>query len=271
MKAVPWRSSLVGMTLFLGGLLGCPPASEVKNSTPGFSQTTLPAEPQALLRIADEQEAQGASKNAVLALEKALANSDYANSKAAYEAEWRLARSYAKLSELEGEPRAATVQPGLAAARKAVELAPDRVEGHYYLAQLIGFSALLQKGETKPLIKEMVTEGETAVRIDEKFDNAGPLRMLGALYARAPKEPVSIGDPEKAVQYMKRAVADDGDFPLNHLYLAESYIADERYQEADAELVLARKQLDEGRWERQRATWKEQLSRVERKLRAKQS
>jgi len=70
---------------------------------------------------------------------------------------------------------------------------------------------------------------------------------------------------------MKRAVAADGDFPLNHVYLAEAYIADERYPEADAELATARKLLENSRWQAQRSTWKAQLTRVERKLRAKQA
>jgi hypothetical protein len=117
----------------------------------------------------------------------------------------------------------------------------------------------------------MVSEAETAARIDETFDHGGPIRMLGVLYARAPKEPVSVGDPEKGVQFMKRAVAADAGYPMNHIYLAEAYVADERYQEADSELQSARKLLADDRWARQRSTWKEQLSRVERKLKAKQS
>jgi len=252
-------------------LLGCPPSADVKSTAPAFNADSLPTEPEALLRIADEQEERGASRNAIVALERALKQPEYGESKNSYEAQWRLARANANLSEPDSDLRMTAVPAGLTAAKKAVELSPDRVEGHYYLAQLIGYSALLQKGETKQLIQQMVAEGETAARIDEKFDHGGPVRMLGALFARAPKEPVSVGDPEKAVQFMKRAVAADGDYPLNHIYLAEAYIADERFQEAESELGTARKLLSDSRWERQQPSWKELLSRVERKLRAKQS
>lgn len=262
----------LGLTALSGMLTGCPPSADVKNATPAFSVESLPTEPDALLRIADEQQEANAAKNAIAALERALQkNPDWATSPASYEAQWRLARAYADLSEPDGDQRATLVPPGMAAAKKAIEMAPDRVEGHYYMAQLIGFSALLQKGDSKQVVQQMMSEGETAARINDKFDHGGPARMLGAVFARAPKEPVSVGDPEKAVQYMKRAVAADGDFPLNHVYLAEAYIADERYQEADAELAIARKQLGDSRWDRRREAWKEQLGRVERKLRAKQS
>jgi hypothetical protein len=261
----------LGLILSTAMLLGCPPSPEVKNTAPAFNSDSLPSDPEALIRIADEQQEQGGARNAAAALERALKNQEYANNKASYEAEWRLARAYAELSEPDGDQRWRTVPPGLAAAKKAIELNPERVEGHYYMAELIGFSALLQKGDTKQLIQGMVSEAETAVRIDEKFDHAGPLRVLGALLARAPKEPVSVGDPEKAAQYMKRAVAADDSFPPNHIYLAEAYVADERYQEADSELTLSRKLLADSRWERQQSVWKEQLNRVEHKLRAKQS
>ncbi len=265
------KTHIVFLGLGAALLCGCPPAAEVKNTAPAFHAASLPADPASLIRVADEQEELGAPRNAATALERALEQNDYAKSKASYDAVWRLARAYAELSEPEGEQRNSTVPPGLNAAKRAVEIDTNRVEGHYYLAQLIGFSALLQKGETKQLIGQMVAECETAIRLDEKFDHGGPLRTLGALFARAPKEPVSVGDPEKAVQFLKRAVASDDSFPLNHIYLAEAYIVDERYQEADAALTKARQLLADSRWAQKRETWKEQHSRVERKLRAKQS
>lgn len=259
--------------LLLGSMLslGCPPSSEVKTNGPAWNEAALPPDSDGLIKIADEQQEANAPKNAIVALERALQKVEFANSKPGYEAHWRLARAYADLSEPDGDQRATTVPPGMTAAKKAVELMPDRVEGHYFLGQLIGYSALLQKGETKQIILQMVSEAEQSSRIDEKFDHGGPLRMLGVLYTRAPKEPVSIGDAEKAVAFMKRAVAADGEFPLNHIYLAEAYIADERYSEAEAELASARKQLDNSRWQNQRSLIKAQFTRVERKLRAKQA
>ena len=272
MKTQTLFARLLTGGLLCGALLGfgCTPSSDVKTGGPAWNAAALPEESDALIKIADEQDDANAPKNSAAALDKALQKVEFANSKPGYEAQWRLARAYAEISEPDGDQRAQAAQTGLTAAKKAVELMPDRVEGHYYLAQLIGFAALSQKGETKQAILQMVAEGEQAIKIDEKFDHGGPVRMLGALYARAPKEPVSIGDAEKATTFMKRAVTADGDYPLNHIYLAEAYIADERYPEATSELAAARKLLESKSWDQKRSAWQAQLTRVEHKLRAKQ-
>jgi tetratricopeptide (TPR) repeat protein len=261
-------SLLLGATL----VLGCPPATDVKGGGAAFNAAGLPADPAGLVRVADEQDALGAARNSLTALERAQgAHADWAGGAGAYDLQWRLARAYAALSEPDGDARATLVPSGLQAAKRAIELSGDRVEGHYYLAQLHGFSALLQKGETRPLLQNFVSESEAAIKIDEKFDSAGPLRIIGVLYARAPKEPVSVGDPEKAVQYMKRAVAAAPDYPPNQFFLAEAYIADERYSDAEAALATARKLLADSKWDARRAGWRELLGRVERKLKAKQN
>lgn len=251
---------------------GCPPAADVKSGAPPFSADTLPADPAAVLAIVDQQEAAGASKNALTALERLqTASGDWARGAGAYDVQWRLARSYAALSEPDGDARSTAVPAGLQAAKRAIEVAGDRVEGHYYMAQLHGFNALLQKGDTRPLIQSFVSEAEAAIKADEKYDSAGPLRILGVLYARAPKEPVSLGDPEKAVQFMGRAVAAAPDYPPNQFFLAEAFVADERYTDAEAALATARKLLPDAKWEARRASWRELLSKVERKLKAKQN
>lgn len=251
-------------------LFGCPPAADVKQP-PAITADSLPTEPAALLKVADEQLAQGGWKNAVTALDRAVQkNPDWAASKASFEAHYRLAHAYAELCEPDGDQRGTFVSQGLAAGKKAVELEPGRVEGHYFLAQLYGYAALSQKGETKAQVQQILSTGEAAAKADEKYDHGGPLRLLGTLYARAPKEPVSIGDTEKAVQYLRRAVAADDSFPPNHIYLADALIADERYPDAEAELQSARRLLDDPRYASHRAPWKELLGKVERKLRAKQ-
>lgn len=268
------RTCLLGGLLLVGtvGLTACPPAADVKGAGAGFSVDSLPADPAALLRVADEQDAVAAPRNSLVALERAQkTQADWAAGAGAFDLQWRLARAYAALSEPDGDQRATTVPAGQQAAKRAIELAGDRAEGHYYLAQLQGFSALLQKGETRPLLQSFVSEGEAAIKADETFDAGGPLRILGVLYARAPKEPVSVGDPEKAVQYMKRAVAVSADYPPNQFFLAEAYVADERYSEAEAALATARKLLADSKWDARRASWRELLSRVERKLKAKQN
>jgi tetratricopeptide (TPR) repeat protein len=266
----------LGLTVILAaGQLGCPPSADLKGPPP-LSADSLPTDPEALLKVADEQFDSGPTgfKNAQIALQRAMQkNADWAGSKAGYGVQWRLARAAAEQCALDdGAPCSAALSGGVAAAKKATELEPGRVEGHYYLAQLQGFTAQTQKGggETKPLLQQLISEGELAIKADDKFDYGGPYRMLGTMYARAPAPPVAVGDPEKAIQNLQKAVAIAPDYPPNQIYLAEALIADERYADAEAALAAARKLLADSKWDKQRDLWKDLLSRVERKLRAKQ-
>lgn len=261
--------------LALGGLGGCPSSQTTKTEAATLNLQTLPTDPQELVKLADAQFAQGPGglKNAQLVMERALQSSEWAGSKAGFEGQWRLARAVAEQCAIEeGTQCQAGLQGALAAAKKAVELDGARVEGHYYLAQLYGFSAHQQRGgDVKPLLLQLQTEGDVAIKVDERFDSGGPVRMLGAIYAKAPAPPVAIGDPEKGVQLLKRAVELAPDHPLNHILLGEAYIADERYQDAESSLAQGRKLLSDPKWAKYHDTWKSQLSLVERKLRAKQS
>jgi tetratricopeptide (TPR) repeat protein len=257
------------------GLAGCPSSQDVKGGNVTLNLQSLPSEPEELIKIADAQFDQGPAglRNAQAVMEKALQSGDWANSKASFEGQWRLARAVAEQCAIdEGATCQAGLQGALAAAKKAVEQDSSRVEGHYYLAQLYAFSAHQQRGgDIKPLLIQVQSEGDAAIKAGERFDSGGPARVLGAIYAKAPAPPVAIGDPEKGVQLLKRAVEIAPDHPLNHVLLAEAYIADERYQDAEATLKKARALLADAKWEKYRETWKAQLSTVERKLRAKQS
>lgn len=259
---------------FAGTQLGCPPASDVKGG-PTLNAESLPTEPDALMKVADEQFDSGTSgyRNAQVALERAVQrNADWANGKSGYGAQWRLAKAASELCTLDGGgPCTSALPGGLAAGKKAIELEPDRVEGHYYLAALHGFNAQAQRGgDVKPLVQLLISEGELAVKADEKFDSGGPYRLLGTMYARAPAPPVAVGDPEKAVAHLQKAVGIAADYPPNQIFLAEALIADERYQDAEATIGTAKKLLADSKWDKRRAAWKDELSKIERKLRAKQ-
>ncbi|HMU40709.1 MAG TPA: hypothetical protein PKE31_16995 [Pseudomonadota bacterium] len=270
------RSGLWAVGLFaLSFAGGCPPAQEVKTDTAATTKLAdLPQDPAALVKIADEQLALGGVgyRNAQLAMEKALGDAEWAKQKASFDAHFRLAQAIAEQCALdEGTACQAGLQKGTESAHRAIELSPERVEGHYYLAQLIGFAAQTQRGaDVKPMLNQLVVEAEAAIKINEKFDSAGPLRMLGTVYTRAPAPPVALGDPEKGVGLLQRAVSAVPDHPLNYIYLAEAQVADERYQDAQATVQKARQLLSDAKWNSRRTEWKDVLSKVERKLKAKQ-
>ncbi len=54
------------------------------------------------------------------------------------------------------------------------------------------------------------------------FDKGGPLRVLGMLYVKAPAWPQGIGDSDKGLELLERAVQRHPDHPLNHFFLARA-------------------------------------------------
>ncbi len=252
---------------------GCPASpGTLKPTEATLSAESMPTDPQTLVTLADQQFDKGGAgvENSRAAMERAVAkNPEWAASKDGYTGAWRLARAYSELAAVDDkDKKTALSDAGIAAGRKARMLSPDGVEGAYYLAQLLGYSAQVHKGD-KELVTELVSLAEQADKADAKFDHAGPARVLGAIYARAPQPPLSIGDSSKAVQLLQRAVQLDPGFPGNTVYLADALVADERFPEAGAAIKSARQLLLDPRWDRYRDTWTRELSKTERRLKAK--
>lgn len=271
------RSRTALVLLALLGCPGCPAPAPTANgpAVGAVDPDKLPTEPDKLLSVADAEYEKGGAgvQNSIAALRRAIdKNPEWARQEGGYGAFWRLARGYADLANgQEKDQKEASAQTGIEAGKRAMELGKGKVEGPYYLAQLYGYLAQARGGETRELISQMQARAEQADKIDPAFDHAGPARVLGALHAKAPAPPVSVGDPDKAVQLLQRAVQLDGSFPANTIYLAEALVADERYPEAEAAVKSARA-LMQGpkRWQRYHDKWSAELERVEKKLRARQ-
>lgn len=264
-----------GAVLLLLALAGCPSTGQVKDdAVVTLKQADLPTDPAKLVPLADAQFDLGGGgiNNAITALRQAIdKNPDWAAGKDGFAAQWRLARAYVDQCGASNDDSriAALAQDAVAAGRKAVQAAPEQVEGHYYLAAALGYQAKTQKGESKEIVNELLREAERADQIDPKYDHGGPARVLGAIYTRAPAPPISVGDPDKAVKQLQRAAQQDPDYPANPLYLAGALVADERYDEADKQIQRARELMQKGGFARYREVWSAELKRVEAKLRAR--
>jgi tetratricopeptide repeat protein len=158
---------------------------------------------------------------------------------------------------------------GIAAAREAVALLPDRVESHYYLALNLGqLSDVLQSPR---FVKEMAASAEAASGKDEKFDRAGPHRFLGLLNLEGEKHRLitGYGDLDVALKHLSRAVElfpEDGE---NHLAYARALADDEDYTAARRELaaVLASKPSPD--LDAEHDGWLRQARELEEKLKGK--
>ncbi len=169
----------------------------------------------------------------------------------------QLAASVAE-NDSQVDKRRDAAKRGIVAARQARELKPDRVEGHYWYAINVGFLADVDRSYGLNAVAEMEPALKRAGEIDERYDYAGPLRVLGVLLLRTPQPPVSIGSPRKGLRLLQRAVERFPYYPENYLYLGEALREAGHADEAKAawQKVLALpapvdRQFEAVQWEKQ--------------------
>lgn len=122
---------------------------------------------------------------------------------------------------------------GVKYGEQGVEADEDSLEANFWLAVNYG-SYGNEKGIMKSLslispIKELV---EKVFEIDESYFYGGPWRILGRLYNKAPGFPISIGDNKKSLECFERALEFGPKFYLNHLFIAELFISERKYEQA---------------------------------------
>ncbi|HUI06572.1 MAG TPA: tetratricopeptide repeat protein [Verrucomicrobiae bacterium] len=164
-----------------------------------------------------------------------------------YDAQCEAAQALAFVAENETNVnvRREVAKSGVVAARRARALKPEGVEGHYYYAIDVGLLADADRLYGLKAVGEMEPALRRAIELDERYDFAGPLRVLGVLLLRSPGPPTSIGSPRKGLRLLQRAVELFPDYPENYLYLAEALRDNRRPDEARAALA---KVLDAPAW-----------------------
>lgn len=122
---------------------------------------------------------------------------------------------------------------GVEAGKVAVAKQPDDVASHLWYAANMGAHGIT-RGIMSSLfyLSPIDQHGKKAVALDENFFYAAPLRLMGRYYHQAPGWPVGKGDLGKAIKHLEKAVDKGPEFLLNHLYLAEAYLARRKKKEA---------------------------------------
>jgi tetratricopeptide (TPR) repeat protein len=148
-----------------------------------------------------------------------------------FELQWRVARACFHLSEMVSSSSASEAYAlrGVTHGEQAVALSGERVEGHYYLALNMVKSVEASAEVTK--LGPMMEVAQRAVTIDPSFDDAGPFRLVGKVYMVAPEWPASVGDRDKAVEILKKAVATAAT-PMNRLFLGQALYHIDEYDKA---------------------------------------
>jgi tetratricopeptide (TPR) repeat protein len=158
-----------------------------------------------------------------------------------FEAAWKLARAcYWLGGHVPAGERRAQYERGIAAARRAVEWEPNRPEGHFWAAANMGAMAesfglragLRYRGPVK-------RELETVLALDPAYQQGSADRALGRWYFRVPG--LFGGSKKKSVEHLQRSLSYDPGSAASHFFLAETYFAMDRDEDARRELqeVLA--------------------------------
>jgi len=249
------NNALSGAALFslVLGCAACPPAKPAASAAT-VQEAQLPTDEKALMEYADQQYAKQSlegAENAAVALRKAAAAGG------TIETLWRLARAYAWLAGEypDSDRREANATKGMEAGEKAVAADAKRSEGFYYLAICRGQYVQLKKDKARDRVPGVVEAAKAAAKIDEKFDSAGPLRILGSVYAQAPEPPVSVGDHEEGIKLLERAVKLDPSYPENQLLLGDAYRVSKKLEDAERMYQAVLAMQPAGTWANRLPRW----------------
>jgi predicted Zn-dependent protease len=86
---------------------------------------------------------------------------------------------------------------------------------------------------------------------------------LGALYLKAPPWPGGIGDLDKALELLEKAVKEHPGHPINHLFYAQALWEEDdeaNLSRVKAELALGEKLLAEGNWGYSKEPWQKEFA-----------
>lgn len=151
----------------------------------------------------------------------------------AYGASWRLARVCYWIGDhtADKEAKKTTFLAGIEHAKKAIELGPDKADGHFWLGVNYGVY-----GEAKGVLKSLalVKPIKEAMRrvleIDPAYDRGGADRVLGRVFHEVPG--IAGGSEKKSLEHLLKSVEYGPRVGLNLLYLADTYISLDRFDEA---------------------------------------
>jgi tetratricopeptide (TPR) repeat protein len=157
---------------------------------------------------------------------------DYGN----YEAAWKLARaafSIGDRTDIDSE-QDDMFREGIEAGKAAVQLQPNKPEGHFWLGANYGGRAANSTLSNLSSFQDIKGEMEAVLKIDESYQGYSAYLGLGRLYLQAPK--VLGGDVKKAIEYMEKGVKLNPNNTVMRFHLAEAYEADNRNADAKKQL-----------------------------------
>jgi len=161
-----------------------------------------------------------------------LLRQEAAQNPKSYEVWWRLAKFYNYIGRrTQGDEQMKALNAGIDAGKKAIVLQPNRVEGHFWLGANYGLKAEESDWfEGLRLIDPVRKEMEVTIKLDPDYEEASGLRTLARIYYRAPF--FKGGDKRRSIELLEECLRRHPDDSMSMLYLAESYTAVGRRDDA---------------------------------------
>ena len=155
-----------------------------------------------------------------------------------FESAWKLARARYWVGGHAGSPDAKQIfEDGIAAAKTAATLRPERPEGHFWMAANMGALAesfgLRQGIKYRGAIKDALL---TVLKIDPAFQQGSADRALGRWYYKVPG--LFGGSKKQSEEHLRKSLTYAPQSTASHFFLAETLFEQDR--DADARVELQR-------------------------------
>jgi tetratricopeptide (TPR) repeat protein len=166
-----------------------------------------------------------------------------------YEPYWKISRIqyYIGAHTAEKNDKKIIFSQGVYHANKAVALQPEKPDGHYWLGVNNG-----KYGETKgvmkslSLVKPIKKSMFKIIEVDRGYEDGGADRVLGRVFFKVPG--IAGGSKDKSLEHLEKSKELGPEDPITRVYLAETYLAKDRVDDARAELEYVLNMQDDPRW-----------------------
>jgi tetratricopeptide (TPR) repeat protein len=166
-----------------------------------------------------------------------------------YDVFWRLARVLFYIGEHteKKKEKKGIFARGVYYAEKAVELEPEKPDGHYWLGVNHG-----KVGETRgilkslSLVKPIKNAMNKVIELERSYEEGGPDRVLGRVYYKLPG--FAGGDKKKSLEHLLKSIEYGPEDALSRIYLAETYLALKEKDKAKEELEYVVNMESDDRW-----------------------
>jgi tetratricopeptide (TPR) repeat protein len=153
-----------------------------------------------------------------------------------FESAWKLARArYWLGGHAPEQERKSLFEGGIAAGRSAIALAPNKPEGHFWVAANMG--ALAESFGARQGLKyrgDIKNELETVLRLDPAFQEGSADRALGRWYFKVPG--LFGGSKKKSEEHLRKSLTYNPNSTASLYFLAETLADMSRKDEARAAL-----------------------------------